>query len=132
MVGRLPLFFLPIVFFAGLGCQQRHKDVVQAQTANWIEVAGVLREVKDAPSMDEAERKMVRLASKFKDVSRQAKSLPQPGPNVLAELEEDSRKMQSAMQETMKEIERIKGLPGGPEFFERFTDMLGGPTRVNR
>ena len=33
MVRRFPLLLLPIVFLAVFGCQQRHKDVVQAQTA---------------------------------------------------------------------------------------------------
>ena len=41
------------------GCRDRYKDVADQQVANWKEIAGILRDVKDRDSMSETRRKSI-------------------------------------------------------------------------
>ena len=78
----MPRFVAFVVFsLAALvcaGCGDRYKDVADKQVANWKEIAGILRNVKDQDSMNEAEDKLLAKLDRFQEVSRQAKSLPPP------------------------------------------------------
>jgi len=113
------------------GCGDRYKDVADKQVANWKEITGILREVKDRDSMDEAEDKLLSKLDRFQEVSRQAKSLPPPDEATSLRLQAELPAMQSAVRDMLKEMERIKKLPGGPEFFERvpIPSISQGPSK---
>ena len=113
------------------GCRDRYKDVADQQVANWKEIAGILRDVKDRDSMNEAEDKLLSKLDRFQEVSRQAKSLPPPDESTSLRLQAEVPAMQSALRDMLKEMERIKKLPGGPEFFERvqIPSMSQGPSK---
>ena len=113
------------------GCGDRYKDVADKQVANWKEIASILRDVKDRDSMNEAEDKLLAKLDRFQEVSRQAKSLPPPDETTSLRLQAEVTAMQSALRDMLKEMERIKKLPGGPEFFERvqIPSISQGPSR---
>jgi hypothetical protein len=106
------------------GCRDRYKDVADQQIANWKEVASILRDVKDQQSMNDAEDKLLAGASRFQEVSRQAKALPPPDEEASKRLQPEAVAMQSALRDMLKEMTRVKKLPGGPEFFERVKESL--------
>jgi hypothetical protein len=106
------------------GCKDRYKDVIDQQVANWKEITGVLREVKDRQTMEDAEGKLFARASRYQEVSRQAKALPAPDEATLLRIDTDRPAMQVAIRDMMKELDRVKKLPNGPEFFERVQELL--------
>lgn len=106
------------------GCRDRYKDVVDKQVANWNEIASILRDVKDQQSMDGAEDKLLSRMTSFQEISRQAKALPPPDEAAATRLQPEVAAMQTALRDMLKEMERVKKLPRGPEFFERVKELL--------
>ena len=111
------------------GCRDRYKDVVEQQTANFAEFASVLRDVKDKASMDAAEDRLASRAATYLEASRQAKGLGPPDAETLERLASERKKMQTAVEQIAIEANRIKGLPGGPEFLDRVNELMGGAAR---
>jgi hypothetical protein len=114
------------------GCRDAYQVAIDEQVANYAEIASVLRAVNDPASMDVAERKIAARAAHFREASRRAQALPMPDDEgTVARIREQAAKMQAAVREVAKEFERIRGLPGGPEFIERIGELSDprGPKR---
>ncbi len=110
------------------GCRDHYKDVAEQQVANFNELAAALREVKDRPTMDDVEDKLIARAAHFQAASRRAKGLAKPDEATLERLVPEHAKMQSAIRAVHQEAARIKTLPNGPEFIERVFELIG-PSR---
>ncbi len=81
------------------------------------EMAEILSRVRDFQSMKMVQLELKEKFPRFEAIGAQAKALPAPDPDVVAYLQarfEDG--MRSAQARTRQEIQRIKQLPGGPEF----------------
>jgi hypothetical protein len=113
-----------VLALALAGCKDPYTDVADRQLANWNETADILRGVHDQPTMDAAERKLLLRAAHFQELSRRAKALPLPDEATARRLEARRETMQAAFRGMLREIERVKKLPEGPEFFERVKEAL--------
>lgn len=114
--------------FVLMGCSrdQDYLDVVKEQQAAWREMTEILKTVKDAPTMAEAQKTLNANAERYAAISRKAQALPKPPPaNVIERLKEDEYFMQATIKYLRAETKRVSELPGGAEFLKKFESTQG-------
>lgn len=119
------------VLFGLAGCGDPYRDVLNQQTANYKEIASILRDITDGPSLDAAEGKLMARTQHFREVSRRANALPKPPDDdaTRERLQTHAVALKAAYNEMAAELRRVQKVPGGAEFFERFSEMTGGSVR---
>jgi len=116
-----------ILSLAFVGCaKDPYQDVVDKQVANWNALSDILASVKAGADMPRAEAEIAGRVRHFQDVALDAKLLPPPDANNMARLERERERMQTAVDRFRGEMNRVKALPGGDEFFERVSKSIAG------
>lgn len=96
-------------------------DVYRAQRTALYEMTEILSSITDEKSMEEARRRLDQRQAEFDAIPRRANALPKPPPPEAVELLRDELPlMQTAAERLLDEVRRVRQLPGGPAFLERF------------
>lgn len=116
--GALPALALIFVVGCGQGSSS-YVGVYKEQIKAIEELIGVLSTVKDEATMKVARAELRELFHRFEQVSKKAKALPEPTPEIKRQIEEElGPQMIRAFDKYRQEGLRIQGLAGGPEFLE--------------
>lgn len=118
---------------AGCTRDEDYFNVVREQQAAWREMIDILKTVKDAPTMADAQKSLTQNADKYAAISRKASRLPTPPPPAVRErLQQDSFLMDGMLVELKTETKRIGQLPGGQDFLKKFESTKGLLSAVER
>lgn len=116
-----------LFFLAGCARDEDYLQVVRDQRALLKEAADILETVTDKESMAKAKVELDRVAQKAEHVSKRANALPKPPPPRLMEsLQKEAKFTNTALERLTIEVQRVKKLPGGPEFWKQFTSDSQG------
>jgi hypothetical protein len=106
---------------------ERYAAAMRDQLAVQEELVQVLKSVKDAASLKEAQAELKKLDSRAEETAARAKSLPKPSEDTLARLQEEfGPRRQELLNETLAEARRIEQLPGGADFIRSLKKFGGG------
>jgi hypothetical protein len=123
---RRAALFVVCALIAGCG-PDPYREAIRKQVSKQEELADLLAEVKDAKSMSDIEASIADRMEAFQRAANRAAKLPHPDPGrIQAYKDEFGEKMTSAFVRYTKEVERIRGLPGGPEFLDRVGKLQVG------
>jgi hypothetical protein len=103
------------------GCTRTadYVEVAQSQQQAMREVTGILKKIHNARDMAAAREELDERFAQFDAVARKARELPKPPPpEVERQLDMDAFK--TALTEMREQIDRVKQLEGGEEFFRQF------------
>jgi hypothetical protein len=112
-------FVIGIVFVAG-GCDaaKPYRTVLREQTEAYTELERIYSSVTDQKSMAAASAKIAAQKESFEAIAKRAQKLPPPSENIQRELLEEAEQLRLALAKFNIQANRIKSLPGGPEFLE--------------
>ena len=100
--------------------------MLREQTKAMEETVGILGTVTDKASMATARAELNKRRESQEALSRRAKQLKPPTPEIMGQVQEDAAKLQQAFERYREQIRRINALPGGEEFLQ----SLGDRTKV--
>lgn len=112
-----------IVLVLAAGCGDAHRDVAQRQTANFREITEILRSIEDPATMKEAEDRLIARSRHYREVSLRARSLADD-PDAVARMEPQRREIEAALKSLAVEVDRVRQLPGGKDFLDRFSATM--------
>jgi hypothetical protein len=112
---------LAVVLLTLAGCSRTedYLAVVRGQQQAMQEVTDILKKVHDDKDMAAAKDALDERFAKFDAIARKARDLPKPPPPEVEE-KLDLNAFKRAMRNMNEEIQRVKDLPGGKEFFAQF------------
>lgn len=105
-----------------VGCtkEEDYLNVFRDQQKAWQELTDILAEVRDEKSMAEAKTKLDASFEKFDALSKRAKALPEPSKEIRNRLEKEREYLQQSTENLLREVGRIRKMPGGQEFLNQF------------
>jgi hypothetical protein len=122
---RVPVLVV-CVLVAGCGSDP-YREAIRRQVANFEQLADLLAEVKDGPSMKAVEEKIADRMADFQRAANRAGKLPPPDPGRIgAYKDEFGEKMKAAIDRYQAETARIRALPDGPAFLDRVGKLQAG------
>jgi hypothetical protein len=106
---------------AGLGgCGDPHREAIRRQVANFEELADLLDQITDEPSMAVVEKKVSQRMAAFQRAAKQAGELGPPDPETARGYEEEfGPRLKAAFDRYLAGLRRIRTMPGGAEFVDR-------------
>jgi hypothetical protein len=111
---------------AGCGVDA-HREAIRRSVANFDQMADLLSEVKDEPTMKAVEEKIAQRHADFQRDADRARALPPVDPSRNETYEKEfGAKMRAAFKRYAEQRERIGKLPGGPEFIGRIDKLAVG------
>ena len=119
MVRIIPAVLCCLAF---IGCtkEEDYLNVFRDQQKAWQELTDILAEVRDEKSMAEAKTKLDASFEKFDALSKRAKALPEPSKEIRNRLEKEREYLQQSTENLLREVGRIRKMPGGQEFLNQF------------
>ncbi len=106
--------------FYGCATDEDYRKVFRDQHSAWLEMTEVLSTVRDEKSMAEAKVKLDASFDKFEAISKRAKALPAPSKEIKQQLEKEREYLEQATTNLLREVGRIRKMPGGPGFLSQF------------
>jgi hypothetical protein len=111
------------------GCGDPQREAIRGQIANFEELADLLAQAKDAPSMTAVEEKIEERMVAFQRAANRVGSFAPPDEKqAQAYQDEFGPRLKSAFDRYVAELRRIRALPGGPEFVDRIGKKAPGKT----
>jgi hypothetical protein len=120
---RRARWVLAVGLLAGSGCSrtEEHLAVAHEQEQAFRGVTAILAKIRDQSDMAVARDELDDRFARCEKIARKARDLPHPPPpEVGTPLGDAASSMQRAIAEMKAEIERVRQLPGGVEFFAQF------------
>ena len=120
--------FCGMILLLLVGCtkDEDYVNVLREQCAAWKEMADILETVKDEASMAEAKKSLDQRSEKYAALSQKARALPSPRPEAVKLMQEREFLVKDAIGRLQKEVGRVSGLPGGPDFMKHFQSNSQG------
>jgi hypothetical protein len=130
---RTPLARLAVILggmLAVAGCTRTedYLEVARAQQKAMQDVTVVLAKINDEKDMAAARETLDDRFAEYEAIARKARDLPKPAPPEVGEKMKAEGFVRS-FERMQQEIGRVKGLPGGKDFFQQFqghTTLLQG------
>jgi hypothetical protein len=114
---------LVVGLLASSGCSRTEEilAVAREQEQAYRDVTAVLATIRDEKDMEAAKEEFDDRYARCEKIARKARDLPKPPtPEAGTPLGDAASSMQKAVREMQAEINRVRGLRGGKEFFSQF------------
>lgn len=113
------LLFAPLLLLAGCTRTADYLEVVNGQERAMRDVTDILKKVHNEKDLEAAKEELDERFARLEAIARKARDLPKPPPPEV-EQKIDLAKFQRTVREMTAEVQRVKELPGGREFFAQF------------
>ena len=113
------LLFAIVLLLPGCSRTADYLEVIRGQEKAMQEVTEILKTVQNEKDMAAAKEALDERFAKFDAIARKARDLPKPPPPEV-EQQIDLPRFKRTVSEMTAEIQRVKDLPGGKEFFAQF------------
>jgi hypothetical protein len=117
--GLLVAGLATMMLLAGCSRTEEYVEVAQAQQKAMQEVTGILKKIENEMDMAAAKDELDERFARYDTIARKARELPKPPPPDV-EQKLDLAAFKRAVDDMTYQIGRVKELPGGKEFFQRF------------
>ena len=110
------------------GCSPRTEDyleVIRGQQKVMQEITDILKKVQNEQDMAAAKEALDERFAQYEAIARKGRELPKPPPPEVQE-KLDLTTLNRVVRQMNEQIQRVKDLPGGREFFAQF----GGHTAL--
>ena len=119
-----------VLLFLGAGCKDSYSSAMEERVKAQEELVGILEGIKDQAGMDVAFQTLSDNYKRLREANeRMLKMHPPTSQAKEALAKEYGPRLQTAVQAIMREVRRIKGMPGGDAFFERLDKLA--PKQIN-
>jgi hypothetical protein len=110
-----------LLFLAGCTQTEDYLEVFRDQHKAVQEVTAILAKIRNEQDMAAARDELDERFVRFEKIARRARALPSPPPaDVVSRVDKEG--IERSIAEMRREIDRVKGLPGGEQFFSQFED----------
>lgn len=116
---RIGPILVGLVFLGGCAQTQDYLEVFRDQHKAVQEVTAILSRIRNEEDMAAARDELDERYMRFEQIARRARALPNPPPDDVAS-RVDKEGIERSITEMRREIDRVKALPGGEEFFRQF------------
>ncbi len=117
--GRIGPILVGLVFLGGCSQTGDYLEVFRDQHKAVQEVTAILARIRNEEDMAAARDELDDRYVRFEQIARRANALPKPPPDDVAS-RVDQVGMERSIADMRREIDRVKALPGGEEFFRQF------------
>ena len=124
---------LAVGLLALSGCSRTEEvlEVAREQEQAMRDVTAVLAKIRDEKDMAAAKDEFDERFARFEKIARKARDLPHPPqPEIGTPLGDAAISMEKAFREMQDQVNRVRRLPGGEEFFSQVRRL--GPVRIIR
>jgi hypothetical protein len=115
------VLWLALLALGGCTRPEEYAEVARQQRAALQKMADILAEVQSEKDLPRAKADLDERLGDFEAIARKGSALPKPPPpEAAARLEQEKYPLQRAVDRLREEVERVKRLPGGEEFFKQY------------
>lgn len=110
------LYGIFVVILPGCGGESSYRAVVRDQAKAFEEMTEILKTMTDKESMAAARESLLERREEFEAIAQRGRSLSKPSRDMGERLKDDVGKLSQAWRNFQREVQRVRALPGGPEF----------------
>lgn len=117
-----------VLMFAIVGCANEYQAAMEERTKAQEELLRILQSIKDPAGLQAASETLARSFDRLAQTNERMNRMRPPSMDVKEQLaKEYGPRLQTAVNESKRELNRIQQLPGGPEFIDRLNNLKSSP-----
>jgi hypothetical protein len=117
---RSGLLLCGLLILAGCSRTEEYRAVVRDQKKAIDELTDILARIDDEKGMAGAQEALDERIDRFERIASKARALPKPSPDVVEQLESDAAALKRASEKLVRQVNRVRELPGAEKFFKQF------------